>query len=373
MKILHVTPSYYPAVKYGGPIQSVHLLNKFLIKKGVDVDVFTTTAGLENENIVYDDWNVIDNVRVKYFKYYGYEHYNFSPTIFIELTKRVSKYDLVHITAVWNFPVLVASLSCLIKNKPFIISPRGTINYEAINLRSKYLKRLYYNMLAKHYIKRASALHFTSQDEKDNVIKSLRLNNKFFIVPNGLDLSKFKKLPLKGAFKEKFPSLNGKRYILFLGRINLKKGIDILLESFKDVLGVYNDIYLVIVGSSDDNYLNILKKMIANMKIEDKVIFTGFLSGDEKLAAYVDAEFFVLPSRSENFGMSVIEAMACGLPVLVSDKVGISKEISINASGIVFENEINKLTKAISNLFEDKAKKETLSKNGKKLVERKCC
>jgi len=137
MKILHISPAYFPAHKYGGPILSVHLLNKELVKIGVDVEVFTTNAGLENSNeIKLNRWNKFDDVKVKYFKYYGYEHYTFSPRLFIETLRKIRLYDLIHITAVWNFPTFAASLASTMNKIPFVISPRGTIYKETFEIKS---------------------------------------------------------------------------------------------------------------------------------------------------------------------------------------------------------------------------------------------
>ncbi|MGC9219327.1 MAG: hypothetical protein ACP5G8_08020, partial [Athalassotoga sp.] len=136
MKILSICPSYYPAFKYGGPIQSVHLLNKALAQKGIIVDVLTTNAGLEDrKDIPINKWVNLDGVNVKYLKYYGYEHYNFSPSILFQTFKIIENYDIVYIPAVWNFPVLVGSLASIFKKKPYVIAPNGSLYKKALSIK----------------------------------------------------------------------------------------------------------------------------------------------------------------------------------------------------------------------------------------------
>ena len=133
MSILHVVSSYWPAFEFGGPIQSVHLLNKSLVGKGARVTVFTTNAGLEkNRNIPLRREVDRDGVRVLYFPYFGYRHFNFSPSLFFYLKNHIREFDLVHITGVWNFPVSAAAFWARRYKKPYIISPRGSLMKEPL-------------------------------------------------------------------------------------------------------------------------------------------------------------------------------------------------------------------------------------------------
>lgn len=367
MKVLHIISSYYPAFKYGGPIESVHLLNKALVEKGVAVDVFTTDTGIDkNNNIETNKWITIDGVRVKYLKYFFYEHYTFSPSLLFAVFKEVKNYDLIHITGVWNFSVLAGTLACILNKKPFIISPRGALYKDAINIKSKFIKLLYFNLIAKHYLKRANAIHYTTEDEKENVFQGI--NNNSIIIPNGIDLNHFNNLPPKNSFKNKYPILKDKKYILFLGRIHRQKGIDLLIEAFKLIARKYNDLYLVIVGPDNVGYRKEVEKSLKKDNLLNGVVFTGTLSGEEKLSAYVDAEVFVLPSYFENFGMAVIEAMACGTPVIISNKVGISDKIERNKSGLIVQNDPPKVYEGIKLLLDNKELYKEISSNGRNMV-----
>jgi glycosyltransferase involved in cell wall biosynthesis len=369
LKILHVSPSYYPAIQFGGPIQSVHLLNKELVAQGVQVDVFTTNAGL-NEPAAYkaQNWHLLDGVRVKYFHCYGYIHYNFSSLLSQALRRHVKEYDLVHITAVWNFPVWAAAFACRQAGVPYILSPRGTIYPETVALKSTFLKQLYYRLIARKCLQGASAIHYTAADEQNKVNQFLKLTTPAFVIPNGLNLSTFAALDYIPAFSTFFPELADKRYLLFLSRINIKKGLDILVDAFAEVSSQFPDLLLVIAGPDNEGYGGEVKARLRSKGILGKTFFPGMLSGNTKLAAYRDADMFVLPSYSENFGMSVVEAMACGTPVLISDQVGISPDVQHWQAGIVIPAQSKNLAAAITGLLRDDAGRQRLRINGLKMV-----
>lgn len=372
MKILHISPSYYPAIRYGGPIHSVHSLNKALAKKGIKVDVLTTNAGIEDgRDIERNTWTELDGIKVKYLNYYGYEHYTFSPGLFLELLKIARNYDLIHITAVWNFPVFAGSITAFLFGKPFIISTRGAINEEAFKLRSKNKKSIYWKLIVKQYFRFSSIIHFTTDDERlrfKQFADSFLQDEKLKVIPNGIDLTEYLKLPEKNSFNQKYTKLKNNRYVLFMGRINKIKGLDLLVEAFRKLNKDCPDLYLVIAGPDNDDYSKEIEHKLDEYAIRKRVIFTGMLEGDEKLAAFTGAELFVLPSYSENFGMAVVEAMACCTPVVVSDKVGIYREIEKENAGIVVETDPESLYSGIKNLLDDPVLKNEVSTNGRKLV-----
>jgi glycosyltransferase involved in cell wall biosynthesis len=391
IKLLHISPSYYPAFRFGGPIQSVHLLNKALVKKGVKVDVLTTNAGLtqdqrkrikdkskekpfdsaQGDTNGWIDPSLLDNadkaetsgLRVKYLDFVGYEHYNFSLQMVKEIWKIVGDYDLVHITAVWNFPVLAGALISIIKKKPYIISPRGVLHQEALTSKSGLVKKLYFNLFAKHYLQKAAAIHYTSQIEKEKSEQILKHKNSF-VIPNGIDISSIA-LSGKGT-----APVTDKKYLLILGRIDRIKGIDILIPAFANIVKKFNDLILVIAGDERSPYAQEVRKMVEEKKISNNILFTGQVTGDDKWVLYKNALMFVLPSYSENFGMSVVEAMACGCPVVISDKVGIYKEIADNNAGIIVKTDVESVEEGIFKLLNDEKLRETISHNGKAMVEK---
>ena len=371
MDVLHIVPSYHPAFKHGGPIESTHKMNIAIIQKGINVDVITTTSGLGN-SIQTNTWINNEGVRTKYFPYYISENYTFSAELLLECLKIAKKYDLVHITGVWNFPILAGSIAASLSKKPFLISPRGSLYEEAIKHRSEGLKKFYFHLLAKHYLKKANALHFTTENEMSNLSNILSLNSKqkLLTIPNGLDFSEFENLPSKGYFKQQHPTLSENKYILFMGRINKQKGLDILVEAFRKLTQDHKDLYLVIAGP-DNNYKAELESYLHNHNLLSRTIFPGMLTGKNKLAAYNDADMFALPSHFESFGMSIVEAMACGKPVVVSNKVGIYKDIEEYNAGVVTSLNPEDVYKGMKRILDSQEFSNTISSNGIKLVKGK--
>ncbi|MDI6889644.1 MAG: glycosyltransferase [Thermodesulfovibrionales bacterium] len=405
MKLLCVIPSYWPAFQYGGPIASNHNLNKALVKKGIDVTVYTTNVGL-GERVPINKEVDVDGVKVtyfgfmKFFEFMGTTGWQFSLPMTRALRKNIKNFDLVCVISVWNYPVTVASHYSRKYKKPYIISPRGLL-YPYTTGKKSWKKLPYYYLVAKRDLKGAAAIHYTTDDEAEKCHLFLGLKNQAIVIPNGIDLSKFNDLPPKETFKERYPYLKDKKVILFLSRINWKKGLDILAKAFGMLAKERDDVHLLIVGNDEGGYSEKVKGWVkeygmnyvdCGLKgnpaevvkgtlhrggrlgikegIKDvHVTFTGMLTGQDKLKAYVGSDLFVLPSYSENFGMAAVEAMACGVPVVISNKVGIYKEIQENKAGIVVDTNAESLYKGIKSVLDNENLARELSTNGKKLVE----
>lgn len=372
MKILCVSPSYFPAFTYGGPIFSLHALNKALVQKGVQVTVYTTNVGLEgkvpiNEKVNLDGVEVIYFPFVKLFEVLGTTGWQFSRRLTGALRTNMRLFDCVYILGIWNYPCLIAAYYARKYRTPYILSPRGHLSHYAVG--KKFWKKWpYYHLIAKRNLRGAVAIHYTTEDEAYSYHPFLRLKNKMIIIPNGVDLLEFRDLPEKQRLRERYLNLKNKKLILFLGRINWNKGLDILIKAFNQLAKDRHDVHLLIVGNDEAGYIKIVKRWIKDYGLEDSVTFTGMLLGQDKLEAYAGCDLFVLPSYSENFGMSVIEAMACGLPIIISNKVGIYQEVKKNNAGVVIDcNEIS-LYQAMKSILDNTNFAEELSFNGRKMV-----
>ncbi len=372
MKILVVTPSYWPATDLGGPIFSLHNLNKALVKKGIDLTVYTTNVRLKGK-VVPGRETLVDGVKVTYFSFSSFFEFlnptgwQFSVPMREALERNIKNFDLVYILSVWNYPVIMATSICGRYNKPYVISPRGLLYPETFGKKPA-RKWLYYKLLIERKLGGASAVHYTSHDEAQSFHGRLGLKNKAIVAPNGIDLSEFSDLPDKNEFRKKYPALDGKTIILFLGRITWKKGIDILVRAFGILCKERPDLSLVIAGGDDEGYKKKVVSIVDKLGIGDRVIFTGALNGREKLEAYAGSDIFVLPSYSENFGMTVIEAMACGLPVVISDKVGICREAKGKNCAIVVEPNTESVYNGLSKLLDDERLKKDMAESGRSFV-----
>ena len=372
MKVLNVIPSYFPAFKYGGSVFTTHTLNKTLVKKGLDISIYTTNAGLPNMYPVNRGIE-IDGVKVTYFKLMNFfnlrflSEWHFSPALAAALRSNLGNFDIICIDAIWNYPSLTASRYCAFYKKPYIIRPHGSLYPETFGKKA-WKKWPYYQLIIKKYLNSASAVCYSTADEALNCHSFLKLKARAVIVGNGLDLSEFSRLPKKEDFIKIYPRLEGKKVILFLGRISWKKGLDILVSAYSKIARTMPDTRLLIVGYDEEGYGAWIRNLIKRCGLEESVTFAGALLGEDKLAAYAAADVFVLPSYSENFGLAVIEAMACGIPVVISNKVGISQEVRRHNAGVVVELSHDAVSDGIISILRDQEFAKGIAANAERLL-----
>ena len=188
------------------------------------------------------------------------------------------------------------------------------------------------------------------------------------VIPLGLRLEDYRVLPNKGFFAKTYPETQGKQILLFLGRLNFKKGLDLLAQAYGKVARMTNKVHLVIAGPDDEGYGQRVRQWLSAEGVLERTTFTGMLEGQAKLAAFRDADFFVLPSYSENFGIAVVEAMACGVPVLISDKVNIWREVETHQAGKVLPCNAERFAETILTWLDHPERTQQMGHNGKALV-----
>jgi len=372
MRILHIVPTYFPATRYGGPIESVKQMNATLVKKGVSVTVFTTNA--DGDGVLDVPLGVpvdVDGVEVFYFpvsRNLFLRKWFYSQAMRRALKKRICEFDLVHITSVFLAASFLGSRYARKFKKPYIISPRGNLMVEPLAYHA-FKKWLYIKFIERFILKNASALHFTVEKEEEEYKKTGLPLKKSFVASNGVDVPDGVCGDRKDFLKNQFNIAEDKKIVLFLGRISWKKGFDTLVPAFAQALQKNSSLVLVVVGGDDEGYLENIKNQIFSLReiprggtniqiskstpLEEHIIFTGELKGDEKWQAFCGADVFILPSYSENFGMAVVEAMACGVPVVVSDGVGIWPVIKECGAGIVVKKEEKVVAEALIKIFSD--------------------
>jgi len=340
LKILHICAAYKPAYIYGGPTMSVSMLSEQLVKAGVAVKVYTTTANGKTElPVTPDQTTVVDGVTVTYFKRLTKDHSHFSPALLKQLWKNAHEFDLVHIHAWWN---LVSVLSCLVavmRNVPVLLSARGTLSSYSFQNKNIGPKWLIHNLLGKQLMNNCD-VHVTSQREKV-AMENLIHPKSITVLPN------FVKLPAKKSYPENEPSPLLR--LLFFSRVEEKKGLDILFNA----LALVNvPFYLTIAGDGDSEYIAYLKTIAANNNISDRIHWAGFQS-ENKFEVLHNHDLFVLPSHDENFGNVVIECLSTGTPVLITRQVGLSDYVAANNLGWICDNNPESVSKAITDIAEN--------------------
>jgi glycosyltransferase involved in cell wall biosynthesis len=262
-------------------------------------------------------------------------NYRFSLSFMIWFWRNCQKYDAIIIDGIWQFFVLSGYLA-YVRRVPYFVFTHGMLDRYFNKFIFKYLKKLpFWFLIERNVMQLARGVIFTTDEEYE----SSRSSFPFFIArdeyaPLGIEKPSFNRV-VKGKelFLAEFPQLVDRSFSLFLSRIHEKKGVDILVDLVAE--DEFSEKLLVIAGPDDNDYAVKIKNEIRRRGLSDRVVWTGMLEGDVKWGAYSLADIFVLPSHQENFGLVVPEALSMSLPVVITDKVNIHKDVTKYSSGIV--------------------------------------
>ncbi|MGO4884759.1 MAG: glycosyltransferase [Bryobacteraceae bacterium] len=356
-KILHVIPSVGP--QRGGPSVLMRTLARALSEAGLEIHVATTDDNGPNRlSVPLGVPQQEDGATFWYFPRQTH-FYTFSWPLTRWLARHVREFDLVHIHALFSYAALPAALLARRAGIPYIVRPLGTLNRWGIQNRRPWLKRLSFRLLESRILANAAGIHYTSEQEQLEA-GDLGVSTPPLIIPNPVEI------PV-GQASRPVP-LEGRKVILFLSRFDRKKGLDLLFEAFAQVRRQSPDATLVLAGAGDPAWVAHLKSETQRVGIAPHVVWAGFLTGAEKWAALNGADVFVLPSYSENFGIALVEALACGCPVVLSDQVGIHREISRAEAGLVTPCRAGDLASALLHVLSDASLRRRMSENGVRLA-----
>jgi len=283
------------------------------------------------------------------------------------LRSAIPRFDLVHIHSLYLFPSTVAAYYSRRYGVPYVVKPHGSLDPYLFR-RHRGRKWIYEQLFEWRNLNRAAAIHFTTVEERD-LTRPLHLKAPSLVVPVGLDLREFDTAPPYGAFRAAYPHTQGKKILLFLGRLNFKKGLDLLIEAYSEIARQRDDVHLMLVGPDDDGYGERIRRWLRTQGVLGRATFTGMLSGPERLAAFRDADVFVLPSYTENFGIAVVEAMASRVPVVISNKVNIWHTVAEAEAGLVVDCNARQLRQALLMLIDDPVLRNEIGARGRRLVE----
>jgi glycosyltransferase involved in cell wall biosynthesis len=346
MKVLHVISSI--DARYGGPTTALQGLALAQKKAGMNVSIVATYVA--GDQMTVADGLGASGVNVEVVGP-AKGRFRRHPDLKDVVSKHVKASEIVHIHALWEQLQHEAATAAQRAKIPYIFRPCGMLDPWSL-AQSKWVKKIYLALRLRRDLDHAALLHFTANTERD-LTALLHLQAEGIVVPNGINLDEFANLPEKGAFRRRFPTFGSQRILLFLSRVHFKKGLDLLIPAFADAK--LDHTVLVIAGPDSDNYTQTLQDLARRHKVADRIFFTGMLQGRQRLEAMVDADLFVLPSRQENFGIAVVEALACGTPVIISDQVNIHQEITAAGVGDVVPLDIPALSRSIQRWMSDDA------------------
>lgn len=362
LRVLHVIPSISSV--HGGPTRALQQMVLAMATTNVALDVATTDddgrkrrldASTKAENPFFP--------QVFYFRK-ATEFYKVAPSFLLWFWRNVRSYDAVHIHALFSFVSVTAAAISMLRRAPYILRPLGTLSAYGVTKRRPLLKRLSLACIEGPLLRRAAAVHFTSDAELRDAA-DLGLPIRGVVIPLAAE-------PFAGAAPPKNSMQSGSTShaptILYLSRLDPKKNLEGLLRAMQLVCERLPTVRLVVAGGGEPSYVSSLHRLATELGVSSSVDWAGFVEGDAKTSLFRRATIYVLPSFSENFGIAVAEALAAGLPCVVSTGVALSSDIAEYGAGVVVPPDSGAIAEAVINLLGDAQKRELVSANATRLA-----
>lgn len=367
MRVLHVVPGL--AARTGGVAASVVETCHALEDAGVQATIFTTdlpasaSAATCRRVTLNELPQGAESLDIRLFRSRPPRRLAWSPTLDSALARDLPAYDLVHIHSLFLLPQWSGFRHAVRLRVPYVVSPRGSLD-PYLRQRARARKAVTTALWQRRMLESAALVLLTSAAEEELARPALPTGTPRAIVPNPLDVESFGELPTGELFRSRYLGGHRGRVILSLGRLAEKKGLDRLIAAFAQIASAVPDCRLVLAGPDDDGLEPPLRRLAAQAGVADRVHFPGMLTGEAKLSALAAATVWALPSHTENFGVAVVEALAAGVPTVVSPAVNISAEARAADALIVAENTPADLAAALVRLLGDEAERERLAVAG---------
>lgn len=279
------------------------------------------------------------------------------------------KFNIIHNHGLWMFPNWYARQAAIHAAIPLVIKPCGMLESWSLG-RSRSKKFLAWHLFEHTNLQSANLFHATSEAEAVS-IRALGLRQPIAIVPNGIDIPDLSSLPNRSLLEKRFPELRGRRWLLFLSRIHPKKGIAELLQAWQAIHNQFAGWQLILAGPDLDGYEVALRQMVSDRGLGECVTFTGMLTGEDKFCAVGNADLFVLPTHSENFGIAIAEALAHGCPVITT-KAAPWQDLQNHHCGWWIDNDVNALSAALADAVQlSEQERQAMGNRGRQLMESK--
>lgn len=372
MRILSISSVFPPASHHGGIPPVVFGLAEALISLGHTCQVITTNADGDSDFPVPPDKpTFFQGVPVIYTHRWRHNSYFYAPNLIRHLKNLASQYDVALVSGSWGYIGLAARVTLPKLSLPYLLNPHGLFGPWAF--RHKYFKKLlYWHLVERRNFSKAAGVTALT-DSEAALVRQYVPNVRVKVIPNGVNLDNFYPAPSQEDLSRFFPQLADQPYILFLSRLHPIKGLDVLFPAFRRLFEMCREDagprpYLVVAGEGKEKYKDDLSSMTRQLDLGERILFTGLVTGQAKLALLHHCVFMVLPSRSEGLPMTVLEALACGKPVIITPECHLA-EVARSEAGLEVGLDITKWGGAMDELWHSPDRQRHMGENALKLIQ----
>ena len=371
MKILHVAHFFYPCLSAGGVVNASYQIARMQARDN-SVKVISSDACKERLKFEESRYDVdIDGIKVDYFKNIS-NRFKLATMLdtpigaIFRIKNQIRDFDVVHVHEHRQTLSIIACYFARRYGIPYVVQAHGSV---LPFFQKEGLKNIFDKVFGFKILHGASKVFALTEVEKEQYLKMGVEEDRIEIVPLGINIEEYSDLPEEGIFREKFNISKDDKLIIFIGRVHEIKGLDLLIDAFKELADSESDVKLAIVGP-DDGYMDALNLRIAECDLSDKVIVTGPLYKSEKQDALVDCDLFVMPSKYESFTTSGLEAMACGKPLVLTKNNHIHDWVD-GSVGLACDDDKMSLKDAMAEVLFDEELSKKFGMNGRRLIQEK--
>jgi glycosyltransferase involved in cell wall biosynthesis len=344
-------------------------LSRELARLGHEVTVFTTDSGKYQRMAVPLNRAVdVEGVTVYYFKTDFFLKFAWSQALGKACRRMIQDFDIMELWAIWHFPEIPGGFYAIRKGVPFVVKTVGSLLPHGLKT-SRWKKWLYLNLVEYRNLRHAQGIHFSTLMEQE-LAPSQILGLPSFVVPNGVDIHNFSHLPDRVSARRHFDLPRDVLTGVFLGRLEPIKNLANLISAMALARRQGVDVFLL-VGGPDFGERKNLEALTAHLGMEDWVRFLGYVDPESRKILLAAGDFLALPSFTESFGLAAVEGMAGGLPALVSDQVGISREVELDQAGIVTGIEAESIAQGLGSMARKPAQRKEMGKNARRAAARR--
>jgi glycosyltransferase involved in cell wall biosynthesis len=366
MRILNISPAIPALWNFGGSVAISFEVVRELISQGHHVLALTTGARRNStqqmrisEDISYE------GIPIRCCKMWGPAPPFWSPELRRQVRLRAHDHDIALIRSCWTYVGDAASWECRRVQLPYLAYPEGSLDPWLLRY-SRLKKVFWWHLWERDYFQGAAAIVANTRAEQER-IRAMGLTNRIEVIPNGIHLPNLEAAVSRHELEGKWPQLKGNRWIIYMARLHPKKGLDLLLHAFAKITHRFPDHVLIIIGYETDGYAKVIKHMVEELGLKDKVLFTGPVYGDLKIGLLKEAEVFALTSYSEGQPMAVLDALGCGTPALITEECNVPEVAEVNA-GFIVPISVESIAQSLKEMLNDDGLRDEMGNNARKLI-----